>query len=598
VSWLRANKTIIGIWLLFVGGYAVVSLLLPYGPRLNAFGDMAQCAVLLFTNAGLLLNAGSADWRRNAFWLLTATGCGLWLAANLLWTYVEVVLRQPVPDPFLGDVIFFLHTVPLIAALAVRPHRTEPDRNLRVGNLDLLLLAGWWIYLYSLVVLPWQYVHPNESLYSVSYDRLYCCENVILLVALLYLGITVRGAWRVVYLNLFGAGCCYALASVAINAGIDRGTYHTGSFYDLGLMAAFVWYGTTGIIARRLCPPARAVPSEPAPDKLPSENPWPARLAIAAALSLPGFGAWSELEHGAPPAVTRFRLLLTLGTIIAFTSLVFRRQSLMDRDRMCLLRSAQESFVNLKRIQSQFVQSEKLASLGQLVAAAAHEINNPLTAILGFSDVLLQDTATPEASRKIAETIRDQARRTRDLVGKLISFAQPPPAQRSLLDINSIVSNALELRRVDLLGRNIRLDLDTRGNLPGVNGDANQLLQVFFNLISNAVDALEEMGGGTLAVRTRRELSNIVIEFSDTGPGVREPHLVFDPFYTTKPPGKGTGLGLSICYSLIKEHGGNISCHNRPSGGATFRIELPAVLALFPSAETTKSQSAVSTRMW
>jgi two-component system, NtrC family, sensor kinase len=125
--------------------------------------------------------------------------------------------------------------------------------------------------------------------------------------------------------------------------------------------------------------------------------------------------------------------------------------------------------------------------------------------------------------------------------------------------------------------------LQTAAAIQPVRGDPNQLLQVFFNIINNAVDAMDEISGGTLTVRTMSERGNVVILFSDTGPGVREPRLVFDPFYTTKPVGKGTGLGLSICYGLIHDHGGQISCYNRPEGGATFRVELPAVPALFPS---------------
>ena len=117
-----------------------------------------------------------------------------------------------------------------------------------------------------------------------------------------------------------------------------------------------------------------------------------------------------------------------------------------------------------------------------------------------------------------------------------------------------------------------------------VRGDMNQLLQVFSNIINNAVYAMQESGGGTLVVRTLQEKGNVVILFSDTGPGMRDPRLVFDPFYTTKPVGKGTGLGLSICYGLIQDQGGQISCYNRPEGGATFRIELPAVPPALPFA--------------
>jgi two-component system NtrC family sensor kinase len=116
-----------------------------------------------------------------------------------------------------------------------------------------------------------------------------------------------------------------------------------------------------------------------------------------------------------------------------------------------------------------------------------------------------------------------------------------------------------------------------------VRGDSNQLMQVFFNIINNALDAMAEQGGGVLTIKTQRDRANVVVLFSDSGPGIREPHRVFDPFYTTKPVGKGTGLGLSICYGIVQEHGGNIRCYNGQIGGAVFRVELPAVLAALPT---------------
>jgi signal transduction histidine kinase len=116
-----------------------------------------------------------------------------------------------------------------------------------------------------------------------------------------------------------------------------------------------------------------------------------------------------------------------------------------------------------------------------------------------------------------------------------------------------------------------------------VRGDGNQLMQVFFNMISNAVDAMEAAKGGVLTIKTMRDRAHVAVLFSDTGPGIREPHRVFDPFYTTKPVGKGTGLGLSICFGIVQEHGGKIACYNRQEGGAVFRVDLPAVLAALPS---------------
>jgi two-component system NtrC family sensor kinase len=306
-------------------------------------------------------------------------------------------------------------------------------------------------------------------------------------------------------------------------------------------------------------------------------------MARAALLSLPIIGFWCLELSQAPMAVHTFRILLTLGAVLPLGSLAFLRHELVDAERLRLLRASQESIDNLKRLQMQFVQSEKLASIGQLVGGAAHEINNPLTAILGYSELLADDPSADARSRGLAEKIREQARRTKSLVNNLLSFArQAPSEQRSSLDINMIVNSSVQFRRVDLRGKNIRIDVQTDTTIPQVRGDANQLLQVFFNIINNAVDAMQEVGGGTLTVRTLYERGNVTIIFSDTGPGIREPKLVFDPFYTTKPVGKGTGLGLSICYGLVHDQGGQISCENRPEGGATFRVELPAVPTLSP----------------
>ena len=228
------------------------------------------------------------------------------------------------------------------------------------------------------------------------------------------------------------------------------------------------------------------------------------------------------------------------------------------------------------------MQSEKLVSLGQLAAGAAHEINNPLTAILGYSDLLAEDETLPERTRGTAVKIREQARRTKSLVQNLLSFARQVPTERTLLDINTVVTNAVQLRALDLHSGGSTIDLQLESVLPGVRGDNNQLMQVFFNIISNALDAMSGSGGGKLTIRTLRDRGNVVLLFSDTGPGLREPHRVFDPFYTTKPVGKGTGLGLSICYGIVQEHGGKIFCYNAQTGGAVFRVELPAVLAVLP----------------
>jgi len=198
--------------------------------------------------------------------------------------------------------------------------------------------------------------------------------------------------------------------------------------------------------------------------------------------------------------------------------------------------------------------------------------------------MLIQEHPQNTRPRTLGEKIREQSRRTRDLVTNLLSFARQAPSEKQLLDLNAVLTGAVQLRNLDLRDRNIRIEFESRSMLPAVQGDPNQLLQVFYHLISNSVDAMETVGGGVLLIRTLWESGNVVIEFSDTGPGLAEPEKVFDPFYTTKPVGKGTGLGLSICYGIVQEHGGRITGFNCAEGGCTFRLELPAVLALFPKA--------------
>ena len=243
---------------------------------------------------------------------------------------------------------------------------------------------------------------------------------------------------------------------------------------------------------------------------------------------------------------------------------------------MRLLEKSQHSYENLQRLQNQLVQKEKLASLGQLVAGAAHEINNPLTAILGYSELLAANSSLAPEQLSMTKKIAQQARRTRDLVGDLLSFAQQAPSEKTLVDVGALLQRAAKMDGLPD-SRKIDIEIKVAPNLPRIHGNANQLLRASLHIIENAIDALEEVGGGKLLITAKRERNEIVVSFSDTGPGIRDPQRVFDPFYTTKPVGKGTGLGLSATYGVIQDHAGQILCHNKPQGGAEFVLRLPAV---------------------
>jgi signal transduction histidine kinase len=586
----RTYAWIAGTFILCLGIYAAASLTLPAGQSLSTFGNIAQCLVPLLANAGLLLNAGTPHWRRNMFWMLTALSCTLWMIGQFQWTYYEVYLHRPLPDMYPGDIIFFLCGIPLMAALALRPHLKRSDIQIRFGYIDFVLLLAWWIFLYAFVVLPWMYAEPSLGPYNLTFDWINTIQSMVILIGLGGLWLSSRGAWRSVYANLFGGQSLHMLSSLMINVAIDLKVYHTGSLYDLALIASFLWFGAAGVIAYKngtaLDESSESASSE-GPEREKGESIVASRLAMAAVVSLPAFAVYTIKFAHDSAAVREFRLMTVLLAAVPLGFLVFLRQHLADRDRARLLARAEQSVENLQRLQAQLVQTEKLVSLGQLAAGAAHEINNPLTAILGYSDLLADDASLPEKTRAISAKIRDQARRTKTLVGNLLSFARQVPAERTLLDLNTVVTNAVQLRALDLRNTGTKIELKLESVLPGVRGDGNQLMQVFFNIVSNAVDAMESNnGGGTLTIKTMRDRASVAILFSDTGPGIKEPHRVFDPFYTTKPIGKGTGLGLSICFGIVQEHGGKILCFNSQTGGAVFRVELPAVLAVLPTRDS------------
>src|ERR1700720_1604135 len=578
VKFATAQWVIFAAWLGFVGLYGLVSITFPRGAALTASGDTIQALAAGFACGCLFMNAASQERRTRAFWLLLGAGCATWLLGQLLWTYFEVIRRQEAPNPFIGDVILFLHPVPMMWALALKPHDRREDPEFHIGYLDFSLLLIWWVYLYLFVVIPWQYVSPDVMAYGVSYDYLAAVENGLLAIGFAVLIGRSKGIWREVYAHLFSASILYAAGSYLANWAIDRKDYYTGSLFDLPILASFVWFGTAGIIAYQ-----RKAAYDPVPRNLEEVSHWPARVAMAAVVSIPIMALWSLRYSPNREAVRTFRIGVTQVTLLVVSGLAFLRQRLVDRDRVRLLEASRHSLENLKHIQAQMIQTEKLVSIGQLAAGAAHEINNPLTGILGYSDLLVDDPSLGDRQRAVADKIRALARRIKTLVTSLLSFARRVPAEKIDLDLNQILMSAMHLSNLDLRGKKIVIETLTDSKLPAVRGDANQILQVFFNLMSNAVDALEEVGGEKLVIRTDHNPERAFIESEDTGPGIKSPQQVFDPFFTTKPVGKGTGLGLSICYGIVQKHGGHIECFNRPEGGATFLVDFPAVLNGHPN---------------
>lgn len=228
-------------------------------------------------------------------------------------------------------------------------------------------------------------------------------------------------------------------------------------------------------------------------------------------------------------------------------------------------------------LHAKLAHSEKMATLGQLVSGVAHEVNNPLAAILGFTDLLLENPGIPEDAKGELQIILQETQRTKDIVQDLLSFARQRPARREPVQVSAVLRQTIKLRNYDFESHGVELIESLQDNLDPVLGDAQQLQQVFLNILNNAYDAVQEAARpGRIEVRTTQSGKEIEIAVIDNGTGIADPVRIFDPFYTTKQVGKGTGLGLSICYGILKAHNGEIQCWNNTGAeGCTFVVRIP-----------------------
>jgi signal transduction histidine kinase len=536
---------------------------------LVAISDVLQSLLLLSAVLSCVPNIFHHRGRPRLFWAFMGLGLACWFSYQLVWTYVEVVRRHDVPNLFSWDALLFLHFVPMMAALALQPNIEAQDRDWRSGSLDFTLLLLWWVYVYVYAVMAWQFAYVNPVAYQANLQTSYSVEKVALLGGLAMLWYRSSGSWRNVYAHWFGASLLYSTSSYAVIWAIGRQTYYSGSLYDLPLVVSMAWMTVPGLLALDI-PQEQNLSVKSLPRGV-----WAGRLGMIAVFSLPAFAWFSAFDAGTPARVHNFRLLLTLGAMVVMGAIVFIKQHFLDIELIRLLRASRQSFQELQLLQAQLVQSEKLASMGQLVGGAAHELNNPLTAMLGYAELLTATELTPE-QRSLAAKISQQTKRVRSLVSSLLSFAKQVPSSKTPVDVNAILQTCLKLSQPQMEVARVSSSIELANPLPRVLADSNQLLQVFSHIINNAVSAMSERGG-TITISTRSEGDLVTIQFADTGPGMAEPDRVFDPFYTTRPVGQGIGLGLSACYGIIQQHGGKISGRNHETGGAIFQIDLPAV---------------------
>jgi len=328
---------------------------MPRGFALTAFGDILQSAILMGA-------AAFACWaslriespRARIFWSLMGLGLGMWCVMQFMWAYVEVYQRHDAPNPFFGDVVLFLHIVPMMAAVAIEPHVHQDDRAVRVGSLDFGLLLTWWLFLYLFVVIPWQYVHLSEEQYGRSFDLLYVCEKLVLAFALLMVWRRSRGEWRGFYFEFFAATLLYCVASLTASEAIDLHLYYTGSLFDVPLVASMAWFIRIGLLA------GEAEPEIPADEaSIRGFGIWKARLAMVAVLVTPLMMAWAQFGGAAPQTIRAYRLLLTVAVMLVMGGLVFVKQHLLDQELLSLLRLSRHNLDEMCRLKDELENKEQ-----------------------------------------------------------------------------------------------------------------------------------------------------------------------------------------------------------------------------------------------
>jgi len=567
------TKLWVALLVALVLAQTAASLFMPRGEALIIASDLIQGTLLLVATAAFLPNASRARCATlhiRLFWILMSAGMLFWLTYQGMWNYFEVLRRQEVPDPFLGDIVLFLHLVPMIAALAVLPHLREDERDERIRMLDFALLLVWWVFIYVYAVIPWQTVQVDEAAYSANFNFAYLTEKLVLLVALAVLAYTAHGGWRQLYGQLLGASALYASSSYVANWAIGHKLYYSGSIYDIPLSVATAWMAAAPLLALRL-DLSDSKPSRPV------LGIWITRLSMLALFSLLWAAMHSELDRTLSPSVKAFRITVSLSTMVVMGIVVFWRQRLLRAELSLFLERSRHSFDDLKALQEKLIQSEKLASLGQLVGGAAHEINNPLTAMLGYSDLLSASNLPPEEQLQAAQ-IGEQVRRTTTLVANLLTFARQAPAQLAAVDINSVLQTAVRLLapQLEAEGGSIRLELAPA--LPPVLADSNQILHVCVHLAGQIGAYLNPETNSTLFVRTQRQGNFVLVDFSSYGPSSHDPSSQPPSFLSllnSEGGNKPSTLSLTACCRIVEEHGGRLLQASTP-GNPAYRLELRA----------------------
>jgi signal transduction histidine kinase len=397
----------------------IAALLLPRGAVLTMLGDTFPCLLALVVMLSFGSNRRQVSGTLRLFWTLNEMAFGILFLSQMVWFSYEVVLHRSAPNPVAGDGLFLLALVPTLGALALKPQTESASDDLRFRGLDFLLLMFWWVCLYLYFALPWQLVIISYSNYNPAYYVLALAEHCTVLATVGILSVKSEGQWKQFYWQFFIAFSVFAAGSLLQNIAIDRGFYSTGSFYDLPWDFSLAMLTVVGALGAEL-------KSEPTRSKVAPQNSglWSARLALIGVISLPLLAAVTFFDHQNPQAIVLFRLRLIFSAVLFLGALTFLKLSTMDRELLRLIGSKESSLEALKLVQNQIVESQRMAALGRLASGATHEISNPLTAILGYAQLLRDNPTLTQEDRHSVKDIHEQVHRAQAAINGIRKFVR------------------------------------------------------------------------------------------------------------------------------------------------------------------------------
>jgi signal transduction histidine kinase len=423
------QKVCLGLALSIFAVHLTVAAIVKPWFALMILGDAISSAMLVIAIFGAASNFRRSVGILPLFWKLMTAGLFMMLASQICWFYYHCRRQFSASNPVPADSLFLLAHVFFLSALALRPHSASAGRDLRIRRLDFALLTVWWLALYGYFCLPWINA-PDLSRYNPNFHSLAFLQRLAIIGALVFLRARNAGLWRRFYGHYAGAFVLLAAGNLVVNWGIDRGLYHAGGFFDTTYLLALVCFVFIASFGPSLDPK-----DDTTPNRELIQGVWTSRIAMLAILSIPVIAALGLFAKNTTPAIELFRLRLVFGAMFLLGALVYWKLNLLAHELVRLVHLTHDSIENLKSVEQQVSHAQKLAALGRLAAGAAHEISNPLTAILGYAELLVDIPSLSPEDRTNAKSIQQQVHRAQAAVVSLRNtLRQNAPATLRLVD--------------------------------------------------------------------------------------------------------------------------------------------------------------------